>query len=224
MSSAKSIVKGKVSQVKVLPFKVLPFKALPFEAFPFDVWNYCIKPFITTSMIPIPKKCAVCKEVCELSDLHLYKQTTYNDYRCDHCFCECLKLRHYSEAISKELAKPFIVKFEKKYNIDDFKKFEKESYAREYQVSSRDEFWDIDKKYKYIERATIHELSYILYKNFIFTKTGTPAALKKAREYEKIVIKVLKSFCGDTDCNTEYINTEFYYGRRYKISLVKLVK
>ena len=205
MSSAKSIVKRQVKTGK------------EFEAFPFDVWEYCIKPFITTS---IPKKCAICQDACELNELHLYKQTTYQDYRCSQCYCMGLT-RDHRAAIDTELAKPFIHQFEESCGVNfeeyeaEFKMLQRSNWT----YSTMNNFDENIKSYCDIKRKISDGRVSILFDSTIFPKKG---GLKKANKIEKIVIKVLKSFWGISDCHVgvRVINP---YNRTYSVSSVSLV-
>jgi hypothetical protein len=202
MASSNSIVKRQVKTGK------------QFEAFPFDVWEYCIKPFITTS---IPKKCAICQDACELNELHLYKQTTYQDYRCSQCYCMGLT-RDHRAAIDTELAKPLIHQFEKSCGVN-FEEYEAEFKMVQRSKGSYSTMNNFDKNIKpycNLKRKISERHVSMLFNTTIFPKKG---GLKKAKKIEKIVIKVLKSFWGISDCHV-VINP---YNRTYSVSSVSLV-
>lgn len=188
MAASNSIVKRQV-------------KGKQFEAFPDEVWEYCIKPFITTSMIPIPKKCAICQDDCKLNELHLYKQTTYQDYRCSQCYCMGLSKKHRA-AIEVAIAAPFILQFEESCGVnfaeyeEEYRLFQQSNWA----YSLMNNFNENIKPYCDLKRKVSNEAVCMLFDKTIFPKKGCH---KKAREIEKIVIKVLKSFWWVSDCTIE---------------------
>jgi hypothetical protein len=204
MASYNSIVKRQV-------------KGKQFEAFPFDVWEYCIKPFITTSL---PKKCAICQDACELNELHLYKQTTYQDYRCSQCYCMGLTNVHRA-AIDTELAKPLIRQFEKSFGVN-FEEYDAEFKMVQRSKGSYSTMNNFDKNIKpycNLKRKISDGCVSMLLDTTIFPKKG---GLKKAKKIEKIVIKVLKSFWGISDCTIE-VRVINPFNRTYSVSSVSLV-